>query len=151
MRRYILFALVLVPGMAAAQAIEPGRWDVVSTAVELVVPGTPGFLLRMMKGRSKTEHKCVVPAAAQTGVGALLTPDPKAQCHVDSLHIGDGRYAQTLTCPQKKGDPMHIMRSGTYTAAGFSGRMKMAGPTSKGPLAVTIDQSATHSPGKCIK
>jgi len=149
MRICLLAALLLTPGIAAAQAIPPGRWNVVSTAVDLVVPGAPGFLLRMMKGRAKTEQKCISPALAQTGIAALLAPDPKAQCRVDTLEVSGGRYMQTLTCPQKKGGAMHIVRSGTYDAAGFAGRLKMNGETPKGALAITIDQSARHVEGKC--
>lgn len=137
------------PGTGDAQAIAPGRWDVVSTAVDLVVPGTPGFMLRMMKGRSRTEQKCVAPAAAQGGIAALLVPDPKSNCRVDRVQIAGGRYSQALTCPQKKGGPMQITRSGTYGADGFSGRLQMNGQTPKGALAITIDQTARHVAGKC--
>ena len=149
MRNLLLFILLATPGVAAAQAIQPGRWDVVSTVVDLVVPGAPGFIVRMMKGKSKAEHKCVTPDQAKAGVAALLAPDPKAQCHVDSLQIAGGRYAQTLTCPQKKGLPMQISRSGTYDAAGFAGQAKMAGPTPKGSMSITIDQRTTHLTGIC--
>lgn len=150
MRSYLTLALVvLVPGGASAESIAPGRWDIVSTAVDLVIPGAPGFVLRMMKGRSKIERKCVAPASAQTGVAALLAPDPKANCRVDSMQVGGGRYNQALTCPQKKGGTMQIVRSGTYDADGFTGRLKMAGQTPKGPMAITIDQSARHVAGAC--
>ncbi|MES2419780.1 MAG: DUF3617 domain-containing protein [Pseudomonadota bacterium] len=151
MRKILFLYLLLNPGIAAAQAIAPGRWDIVSTAVDLVIPGAPGFLLKMMKGRSKTEHKCVTPASSETGVAALLVPDPKAQCRVDSVQIDGGRYAQTLTCPQKNGGPMQISRAGSYTSNGFTGRLKMAGRAPKGPLAITLDQTATHVAGACRK
>ena len=49
--RWLIPFLALVPAPAAAQSIPAGRWDVVSTAVDLVIPGAPGFLLRMIKGR----------------------------------------------------------------------------------------------------
>lgn len=151
MRKYLGFILLATPAAAPAQSIAPGRWDIVSTAVDLVIPGAPGFLLKMMKGRSKTEHKCVTPVSAETGVAALLVPDPKAQCRVDTVQIAGDRYAQTLTCPQKKGGPMQITRAGTYTANGFTGRLKMVGQAPKGPLAITIDQTATHVAGACRK
>ena len=147
--RWPLLLLLVLPTPASAQAIPAGRWDVVSTAVDLVFPGAPGFMLRMMKGRSKTEHKCLAPTAAQDGVAALLAPDPKAQCRVDSIQIGNGRYSQALTCPQKKGDPIRISRAGSYDAAGFTGRLKMAGQTPKGAMAITIDQTARHVAGTC--
>lgn len=147
--RWLLLSLLLpFPRVAAAQAIAPGRWDVVSTAVDLTIPGAPGFLLRMMRGRSKTEHKCVAPADA-TGVAALLAPDPKAKCRVDMLRIADGRYMQTLTCPQKKGDPMRIVRAGSYDASGFSGQLRMTGQTPKGALAISIAQTGKHVAGAC--
>ncbi|MCU6455259.1 DUF3617 domain-containing protein [Sphingomonas sp. A2-49] len=145
----ILLFLLPSPGVAAAQAIAPGRWDVVSTAVDLTIPGAPGFLLRMMRGRSKTERKCVAPADAPAGVAALLAPDPKARCRIESQRIADGRYTQTLSCPQKKGDPMSIVRAGSYDADGFAGRLTMTGRTPKGALAITIDQKAKHVAGAC--
>lgn len=149
MRTILLPLLLLAPGIAAAQAIPPGRWDVVSTVVDLVVPGAPGFIVRMMKGRSKTEHKCVTPDQAQAGVAVLLTPDPKARCRIDSQQIGAGRFAQTVSCPQKGGAPMQISRSGTYDATGFAGQLRMAGATPKGAFSGTISQRASHAPGTC--
>lgn len=149
MRWLLLPALLLPSAVASAQAVQPGRWDVVSTAVDLVIPGAPGFVLRMMKGRSKTERKCISPAAAQGGIAALLVPDPKAKCRVDAVQIGGGRYSQTLSCPQKQGAPLLVSRAGSYDAAGFTGRLKMSGQTPKGALAITIDQSARHVAGTC--
>ena len=67
MRKYLGLIILVTPAAASAQSIAPGRWDIVSTAVDLVIPGAPGFLLKMMKGRSKTEHKCVTPVSAETG------------------------------------------------------------------------------------
>lgn len=152
--RWLIPLFVLVPANllaadVAPQAIPAGRWDVVSKAVDLVIPGAPGFVLRMMKGRSKTERKCLSPAAAQAGVAALLAPDPKAKCRVESVQVAGGRYSQTLSCPQKKGPPLQIVRSGSYDAAGFTGRLKMAGQTPKGPMAITIDQTARHVAAAC--
>ena len=149
MRRLLLLSALLLPSAATAQAIQPGRWDVTSTAVDLVIPGAPGFVLRMMKGRAKTERKCVSPTAAQSGVAARLVPDPKAKCRVDAVQIGGGRYTQTLSCPQKQGAPLMVSRAGTYDAAGFTGRLRMNGQTPKGALAITIDQSARHVAGPC--
>lgn len=148
--RWLLFpALLLSSGVANAQAIQPGRWDVVSTAVDLVIPGAPGFMLRMMKGRSKTERKCISPTAAQGGIAALLVPDAKAKCRVDTVQIGGGRYTQTLSCPQKQGEPLLVSRAGSYDADGFTGRLKMNGQTPKGAMAITIDQTARHVAGTC--
>ena len=78
---------------------------------------------------------------------ALLAPDPKARCRVDSQRVADGRYAQALTCPQKKGEPMRIVRAGTYNAAGFVGRATVAGTTPKGPLSIVLDQRAARVGG----
>lgn len=149
MRRWFAFALLISPVSGFAQSIQPGKWDVTSTAVDMVVPGAPAFLLRMMKGKSKSERKCLDQSAANAGVAALLVPDPKAQCRVDSLQIGGGRYAQSLTCPQKSGSPIRIKRAGTYDASGFAGRLDMAGETPKGPMSMILDQKATHSNGTC--
>jgi hypothetical protein len=149
MRRLVGFAFLVLPATALAQAIPAGKWDVTSTAVDLDIPGAPSFLLRMLKGRSKSERKCVSAEQASTGVAALLAPDPKAQCKVGSLQISDGRYRQALTCPQKSGPPIQITRSGTYDALGFAGHLEMAGQAPKGPMHITLEQKATHVAGIC--
>ena len=137
-------ALAFMPAQAAAQAVQPGAWDVTSTVVDLAVPGVPGFLQRMVRGKSKAEHKRL---AAGEGISALLAPDPKARCRVDSQTIEAGRYAQSLTCPQRKGEPLRIERIGTYGATGFYGRATVAGTTPKGPLSIALDQRAARVGG----
>ena len=149
MRKLISVALLLSPGAAAAQAVQPGSWNVTSTAVTLDIPGAPAFLLRMMKGKLKSERKCLTPEMASAGVAALLVPDPKAQCHLDSQQIAGGLYRQTLTCPQKRGTPIRITRSGSYDASGLTGRLDMDGQTPKGAMNITLDQKATHAAGLC--
>lgn len=144
MRRLLTMTLLAVPALAAAQAVEPGRWDVTSTVVELAVPGVPGFLQRMARGRSSAEHKLL---SAGQGVAALLAPDPKARCTVDSQRVADGRYAQALTCPQKGGEPVHIARSGTYDGTGFVGRATVARTTSKGSVRIVLDQRTARIGG----
>jgi len=144
MRRLLAAALVLLPAAAEAQSLQPGAWDVTSKVVDLTVPGVPGFLARMARGKSKAEHKRL---AAGQSVEALLAPDPKARCRVDSQRVADGRYAQALTCPQKKGEPMHIMRAGTYDATGFVGRATVAGTTPKGQMNIVLDQRAARVGG----
>lgn len=144
MRRLFAAAFVLFPAAADAQAVQPGAWDVTSKVVDLTVPGVPGFLVRMMRGKSKAEHKLL---AAGQGVEALLAPDPKARCSVDSQRVTGGRCAQALTCPQKKGEPMHIVRAGTYDATGFVGRATVAGTTPKGSLNIVLEQRAARVGG----
>ena len=148
MNQYFLTAAILTTTAvlatatsAQAQTVATGRWDVTSTVTELDVPGVPGFLVRMMRGKSKAEHKRL---AAGQGIEALIAPDPKAQCRVESQRIADGRYAQSLTCPQKRGEPMRIARSGTYSATGFVGVATVAGTTPKGPLRIVLAQRATR-------
>lgn len=98
----------------------------------------------MIRGRSKAERKRL---AAGDGLAALLAPDPKARCRVDDQRVGDGRYSQTLTCPQSKGDPVHIARSGSYDAGGFAGQATVSGATPKGPLRIVLDQRAARVGG----
>ena len=131
-----------VLGPVAAQAIAPGDWTITSTLVDLSAPGVPGFMVRMMRGKSKVEHKRL--SAAQ-GVEALLAPDPTANCRVDTQRVADGQYAQAITCPQKKGDPLHIARVGTYDGAGFAGRATVTGTTPKGRLTMELNQRAARS------
>lgn len=137
-------ALVLLSGTAAAQAVPAGAWDVTSTIVDLSVPGVPGFLQRMARGKRKAEHKQLV---AGQGIEALLAPDPKARCHVVSQSVAGGRYTQSLSCPQKQGEPLSIDRAGTYSADGFTGRASVTGTTPKGALRIILDQRAVRVSG----
>lgn len=145
-RSTLVTALLAAPvgGQAQSSALE--RWDVTSTVVDLAVPGAPGFLLRMAKGKSRAEHKCVAPSPS---TAALLAPDPKAQCRIDKQQIADGRYTQVLSCPQKRGAPMQVNRYGTYNATGFVGRAEMTGQTPKGTMHIVLDQRAARVAGKC--
>lgn len=144
MRAFLVLSLLAVPAIAAAQTVQPGRWDVTSTVVELAVPGVPLFLRKLARGHSTAEHKVI---SAGQGVEALLAPDPKARCTIDDQRVADGRYAQALTCPQKSGGPMHIARSGTYDARGFVGQATVAGSTPKGDLRIVLDQHTVRMGG----
>lgn len=124
---------------AAGPALSPGRWDVTTTVVEASLPGVPGFLVRMIRGKSKAEHKRL---SAGQGVEALIAPDPKAQCRIDSQSVADGRYAQTLSCPQKKGEPLRISRVGRYDGHGIVGTAAVAGSSPKGQMSMTLSQRA---------
>lgn len=135
-----ILALAAVAGASAAGPdIAPGDWAVTSTVVDLTVPGVPRFLQRLARGKSKSERKRLAPGQ---GIEALLAPDPKAQCRVDSQQVTAGRYHQALTCPQKRGDPVHIDRAGSYDSNGFAGRATVMGETPKGPVNIVLDQRA---------
>lgn len=149
MLRRLPLLLALLPAALSAQAIAPGEWTGTITVREVVAPGVPGFLLRMAKGKSKSEKRCVSPALAATGVAALLAPDPKAKCTVASQRIADGRYEQVLMCPQKKGAPLKVVRSGTYSAAGTAGQVAMEGNSPKGQFRFTGDQRFVRTKGTC--
>jgi hypothetical protein len=141
--RYLVAALIILPsaGIASDQAFAPGSWDVTSTTVDMSVPGLPGFIARMMRGKSKTEHKRL---SAGQGVEALIAPDPQAQCRVDVQHVVDGRYNQTLTCPQKNGEPVHVSRAGSYDRTGFVGQATITGATPKGSMRIVLNQRAVR-------
>ena len=136
-----VIALVSQADVIGPPYVAPGAWDVVSRVVDITVPGVPGFLVRMACGRSKAEHKRVEQGQR---VDALLAPDPKARCRIESQSVADGRYAQTLACPQKKGAPLLIMRSGSYDALGFAGQAIVTGTTPKGALRIILDQRASR-------
>lgn len=144
MFKYLAPALVVIPSIATAatvQAVPAGRWDVTSTVVEMSVPGVPGFLVRMMRGKSKAERKRL---SAGQGVEALFVPDAKAKCRVDSQRVAEGRYAQTLSCPQKQGEPLQIIRTGTYDGTGFVGQAMVTGTTPKGAMKIVLNQRAAR-------
>jgi hypothetical protein len=136
-----LIAMPLLVAAAPVQPLQTGRWDVTSKVVEFVAPGVPGFVARMIRGKSRAEHKRL---SSGEGLESLLLPDPKARCRVDSQMVRGGRYAQTLTCPQKNGGPLRIDRSGTFDASGFVGRATVIGTTPKGALRIVLDQRAAR-------
>ena len=144
MLRSLALPLALTPAIVSAQVFQPGAWDVTSKIVEFSVPGVPGLIARMIRGKSKAEHKRL---AAGESVAALLAPDPKARCRIDDQRIDGGRYAQTLTCRQMEGEPMHIARTGSYGASGFAGEATVTGTTPKGPLRIVLDQRAARVGG----
>lgn len=134
-------AIVAQPVSAPAPVVQPSAWKVASTVVDLAVPGIPHFLVRMARGKTKAERKSI---AAGEGIDALLAPDPKARCRIESQRIAEGRYAQTLACPQKEGAPMIIVRTGGYDATGFAGQAVVTGTTPKGALRIVLAQRATR-------
>ncbi|MEG3163820.1 DUF3617 family protein [Sphingomonas sp. PB2P19] len=141
MLRHIILVLALSSAGASAEPIRPGKWAITSTVVDVSLPGVPGFIQRMIKGKSKAERKLV---SAGQGIEALLTPDPKAHCKVETQHVASSRYAQALSCPQKGGEPMRIVRSGTYDASGFRGEATVAGSSRKGPVHMVLQQRAAR-------
>jgi hypothetical protein len=140
--RKCLIVMPLLVAAAPAQPLEPGRWDVTSKVVEFVAPGVPGFVARMIRGKSRAEHKQL---SSGEGIASLLLPDPKARCRVDSQTVQEGRYAQVLSCPQKDGGWLRIDRSGTFDANGFVGRATVSGTTAKGTLRIVLDQRAIRA------
>jgi hypothetical protein len=143
MLRSLAVALVVLPSAALAedQALAPGGWDVTSITVDMSVPGMPAFVARMMRGKSKTEHKRL---STGQGMEALIAPDAKARCHIDAQRVADGRYEQVLTCPQKKGASVQVTRKGTYDRKGFTGEATVTGKTSKGPMRIVLNQRASR-------
>lgn len=144
-----LLVAVVFPAVLAAQAIPPGDWTGRITVRELEAPGVPGFLLRMARGKSRTEKRCVAPALAASGIAALLAPDPKARCTVVGQHVADGRYDQVMTCPQKQGAPLRVVRAGTYSASGLVGTVTMDGTSPKGAFRFAGDQVFTRAKATC--
>ncbi|TVV74760.1 DUF3617 domain-containing protein [Sphingomonas solaris] len=151
MRSFPPFLLLLpvLPVPAAAQSLLPGNWDVTSKSVELVVPGAPGFLLRMMRGKSKTEHKCLPVAEARNGVATLLAPKPEAKCTIERSVIAGGHIDHVMACPQKKGPPLHVSSVGSYATTTFNVRTTMTGQTDKGPLRIVADPAAVRTDTRC--
>ncbi|WP_375429106.1 DUF3617 domain-containing protein [uncultured Sphingomonas sp.] len=143
MFRQLAAALFLLPcaTLAAAPALAPGSWAITSTTVAMSVPGLPRFMARMMEGKSKTHRKRLL---AGHGMEALIAPDPKERCHIDVQRVADGKYNQTLTCPQKRGQPVQVVRSGTYDGTGFVGRATVTGTTAKGSMRIVLNQRATR-------
>jgi hypothetical protein len=133
--------MVSTAALAADQVLAPGQWGVTSKTIEMSVPGLPRFIARMIQGKSKTERKHL---AVGQGVEALIAPDPKAGCHIDSQHVAEGKYDQTLTCPQKRGEAVRVIRAGTYDKSGFAGRATVTGTTAKGNMRIVLDQRAAR-------
>lgn len=141
-RHLVAATITMAAGAPAADSLTPGRWDIRSSTTEMSVPGLPSFIARMMQGRSKVEHKRL---GKGEGVEALLAPDPKAKCHVDVQRVAAGTYHQALTCPQKDGQAVQVIRTGSYDKTGFAGVATITGKTAKGPMRIVLAQRASRS------
>lgn len=143
MLEYFVAIAMLLPVVTAAAETPmlAGRWDVRSTNVEMSIPGMPSFVASLLRGRSKVEHKRLTTGQ---GIEALLAPDPEARCRVTLQHVAEGRYHQTLTCPQKRGNPVQVVRSGTYDSRGLVGEATVTGVTAKGPMRIALAQRAAR-------
>ena len=82
-------------------------------------------------------------------VAALFVPKPEARCTVERAQFAGGRIDHVMTCPQKKGPPMRIVRAGSYGATGFTARMTMTGDTDKGAMRIVADQVAARTGPVC--
>ncbi|WP_242154268.1 DUF3617 domain-containing protein [Sphingomonas sp. BAUL-RG-20F-R05-02] len=138
----IALALAMPPVATVGPMVQPGAWEVKSKLIDLTIPGVPSFFVRMARGKTKVERKQI---SAGQGIEALLAPDPKAQCRIESQTVANGRYTQTLTCPQKKGTPMRIVRVGSYDTTGFVGQAIVTGAAPKGALRIVLDQRAIRA------
>ncbi len=153
MRIAILSVLIVVSAGAAAQPaqapVQPGEWTATVTVREMVVPGAPSFLLSMAIGKSRDEKKCITPELAARGAVSLLAPDPKANCTVERQQVAGGRYEQILSCPQRRGTPMRVVRQGSYDANGLRGTAVMTGPSEKGAVRIAADQVVRRTGATC--
>lgn len=150
-RYSIMLIFLAVPAVVSAQGLQPGAWNIKGTVVELVSPGTPGLLLKMARGQSKTERMCLAVADAKTGVAVLLRPKPEMKCTIVKSVVAGGRIDDIMSCQTKKSGTVSIARTGTYNASGFSLRLTMTGRNEKGATRFVADQVANFGGASCRK
>ena len=145
--RYLLAAAALPILLAAATPVPAGRYDVTFRVSDVGADGVPSFLLRMAKGRTRTERKCV--PSGEGGPAVLIAPDAKAKCRVDRQTIANGRFEQQFTCPQKDGRTTTAVRNGAFTPTGYTASLVITGTTPKGKLRLTGEQTARYAGARC--
>jgi hypothetical protein len=139
MRRIILFvALAVSPTFAAAQAVQPGQWEIVTTVQSVEMPGAPPQVAAMMKGRPIRISQCISPADAAKGPQEMMKSSK--QCRFTRYSMAGGRLSSEMVCDQDGGGAITATSTGTFTPTAFTatGRTVMTGAQGMTMTATTI-------------
>ena len=145
MRHPLLFAvLAAFPALAAAQSVQPGNWEIVTTVESIELPGAPAGIAAMMKGRPLKVSHCVTPEEAARGPQDMIKA--RKECQFARYSMTGGKLSSEMTCKQG-GSSMTTTVDGSFTATSFttSGRTVATGGRPMTMTATTVG----HRIGDC--
>ena len=110
----------------AAQMIQPGKWEMVSTPTSVDMPGAPPQIVAMMKSRPIKMSICITPDQARLGPQALAKVSKN--CRYTRFDIRGTRIDSNMVCNQRGGG-MTVTASGNFTRTSFvsDGRSMVTG------------------------
>jgi hypothetical protein len=138
MHRIILFAaLAATPALAAAQGVQPGQWEILTTVQSIDMPGAPPQVAAMMKGKPIRISQCITAADAAKGPQEMMKSNK--QCRFTRYSMVGGKLSSEMVCNQG-GGTMTATSSGTFTPTSFttSGRSVMTGAQKMTLTATTV-------------
>jgi hypothetical protein len=138
MRRIASFVVLAAsPALAAAQAVQPGQWDILTTVQSVDMPGAPPQMAAMMKGRPIRVSQCITAADAAKGPQQLMKSNK--QCRFTRYSMTGGRLSSEMVCDQG-GGTMTATSTGSFTPTSFTttGRTVMTGAQKMTMTATTV-------------
>lgn len=145
MRYPLLFAsLATIPALAAAQSVQPGKWEIVTTVESIDMPSAPPGIAAMMKGRPIKVSHCLTPEEAAKGPQEMMKS--RKECQFTHYSMAGGKLSSEMVCKQG-GGTITATTTGSFTATSFttSGRSVMTGGQ---PMTMTAT-SVGHRLGDC--
>lgn len=129
MRRISLIITGLAAGTsvaAAAQMIQHGKWEMVSTPTSIDMPSAPPRVAAMMKGRPIRMTLCITPEQARLGPQSLSKT--AKNCRYTRFDVRGSRIDSQMVCKQATGT-MTATASGSFSRTSFvaDGRSVMTG------------------------
>jgi hypothetical protein len=131
---------------AIAQLIQPGQWEMTTTATSIGMPGAPPEIAAMMKGRPIKLNYCITPEEAKLGPRSLTKANK--DCHYTRFDVRGNRIESQLVCTTPRGTTT-ATSSGSFTPTSFvsDGRTVTTGQR---PMTVTAHAVARRI-GNCTK
>lgn len=126
MRILLAAALLAMPGVVAAQAVQPGQWDIATTIDSIDMPGAPPQVAAMMRGRTTHIKHCISAEDAAKGPQELMKSNKS--CRFTRYSMAGGKLDSEMTCTQG-GGTMTAVSTGSFTPTSFAttGTVTMSG------------------------
>ena len=139
-------ALAFLPALAAAQTVQSGQWEIVTTVKEAAIAGAPPATIAAMKATPTKVTRCLTAAEANRGPQDIMKENK--QCRFVRYSKKAGRLDAQMVCRQPDGT-MTATSTGRFTATSFTTTAHM---TRTGARPVTMTTLAEgRRLGACAK
>lgn len=118
--RKLLFLLLLIPGIAPAQQVQPGLWAWSSKITSMSGPRVPPSMVASLKSEPPAADKqCLSPAEAKEGfVNMLRRKSPDCSVTSNTLRAGSADILATWKSGGRSPMTMHL--HGPFSPTAFS-------------------------------